>query len=395
MLWLGERSCRLSRPGQQRSFGEMPTDTISRDTPHNRLRRRSQRLRDASAQIDLNVRSDKASGGWIVMLDTHIRIQLKSILFPTDFSSAGNAALPYALEIARRYGAKLYSLHVVTSDSYVITAPETRPILAKRALREANRKAQELLSHVEGVETEVLVRSGDIWTAVADVIETYKIDLTVLGTHGRTGWGKVLLGSVAETIFRKASCPVITVGPHCATDPKQSVDFHHIVFATNFSPESFVAAPYAVSLAQENQAKLTLLHVVEEPGSGLGNPDQLVPPELPMLCRIIPAEARLWCDPEFLVEEGFAANKILEIAAQKNADLIVIGVHPPHGPLHADAHLPMTTAHQIVSQAPCPVLTVRGNDGLTESRSMVEEHPAVNVATKWQLARSGDGMLKG
>jgi nucleotide-binding universal stress UspA family protein len=328
------------------------------------------------------------------MFDTKIRVPLNNILFPTDFSSAANAALPYAAEIARRYGAKLYTLHVVPPDTYVITAPETRSILVKRALREAEQKAHELLSHLEGVEAEVLVRSGDIWTAVGDVIETCKIDLIVLGTHGRTGWGKVLLGSVAETIFRKASCPVITVGPHCSTDPKQSVEFHQIVFATNFSPGSLAAAPFAISLAQENQSKLTLLHVIEESKSGLGNPDQLMPPELPMLCRVVPKEVRLWCEPEFVVEEGTAANKILEIAAQKEADLIILGVHPTHGPLHADTHLPMTTAHKIVSQAPCPVLTVRGYGDVTFQRQEVgEEHQVENVPSKLAFARSGDATL--
>jgi nucleotide-binding universal stress UspA family protein len=329
------------------------------------------------------------------MLDTQIRVQLRNILFPTDFSSAANAALPYAAEIAQRYGAKLYTLHVLPSNTYA-DFPESWPIFVDPARGEAEQKARELLSHLKGFEGEVLVRSGDVWAVVEDVIETCKIDLIVLGTHGRTGWGKVLLGSVAETIFRKAPCPVITVGPHCSTDPKQSVEFHQIVFATNFSPESVVAAPYAVSLAEENQAKLTLLHVVEEPGSGLGNPDQLVPSELPMLCRIVPAEARPWCDPEFLVEEGIASNKILEIAAQKKADLIVLGVHPSHGPLNADTHLPMTTAHKIVSHAPCPVLTVRGNDGLTLQRQrqkVSNENTSLNVTAEWEPARSRDATL--
>jgi nucleotide-binding universal stress UspA family protein len=172
------------------------------------------------------------------------------------------------------------------------------------------------------------------------------------------------------------------------------VEFHQIVFATNFSPESLVAAPYAVPLAQENQAKLTLLHVVEDRKSGLGNPDQLVPPKLAMLCRVIPKEARLWCEPEFLVEGGIAANKILEIAAEKKADLIVLGVHPDRGPLHADTHLPMTTAHKVVSQASCPVLTVRGYGDLTLQRRKVgEQYTTANVVAKLALARSGDAML--
>jgi nucleotide-binding universal stress UspA family protein len=364
------------------------------DAPHNRPRSRSQFFHNVSAQIKKNSISydaKKASEG--VMLDTQIRVQVKNILFPTDFSSAANAALPYAAEIARRYEAKVYTLHVLPSNAYT-DFPETWPILAEWARGEAQQKAHELLSHLEGIETEVLVNSGDVSTVVEDVIETCKIDLVVLGTHGRTGWGKVLLGSVAETIFRKAPSPVITVGPHCCADPKHSIEFHQIVFATNFSPASLVAAPYAVSLAQENQARLTLLHVIEEPKSGLGNPDQLVPPELPMLCRVVPKEARLWCEPELLVEEGIAANKILEIAAQKKADLIILGVHPPRGPLHADAHLPMTTAHKVVSQAPCPVLTVRGYGDLTLQRQRVgAEHRSENVAAKLAFAGSGDARL--
>jgi nucleotide-binding universal stress UspA family protein len=328
------------------------------------------------------------------MLDTQIRVQLKNVLFPTDFSSAANSALPYAAEIARRHGAKLYAVHVLPSGTYVMTPAETWPTSIEGMMTEAKQQAGELVSHLEGVEAEVLVRSGDIWTVIEEVVEGCKIDLIVLGTHGRTGWGKVLLGSVAESIFRKALCPVITVGPHCSADPKRSVEFHQILFATNFSPESLVAAPYALFLAQENQAKLTLLHVVEDPKSGLGNPDQLVPPELPMLCRIVPKDARLWREPEFLVEEGIAAGKILQIAAEKKADLIVLGVHPPRGPLHADTHLPMTTAHRVVSQAPCPVLTVRGYGDLTlDAQKVGEEYPTVNVAAKLAFARSGNETL--
>jgi nucleotide-binding universal stress UspA family protein len=328
------------------------------------------------------------------MLDPHICATFKNVLFLTDFSSPANKALPYAAEVSRRYGAKLYALHVLPSDSHAMTPPETWPTLLEGAMSEAKQHAHELLSHLEGLEAEVLVRSGDIWTAIEEVIDTCGIDLIVLGTHGRTGWGKVLLGSIAEMIFRKARCPVITVGPHCAADPKHSVKFHQIVFATNFSADSLFAAPYAVSLAQESQAKLTLLHVVEEPESGLGNPDQLVPPELPMLSRVVPKEARLWCEPEFMIEEGTAANKILEIATQKKADLIILGVHPPHGPLHTDTHLPTTTAHKVVSQAPCPVLTVRGHGDVTIQRQRVgEERQAEGIAPALALAHSSDAPL--
>ena len=85
--------------------------------------------------------------------------------------------------------------------------------------------------------------------------------LVVVGTHGRPGISKVLMGSVAERIFRQASCPVLTVGPNVSGEPEAIVDMHTILFPTDFSPESVAAVPYATSLAQEHQARVYLLHV--------------------------------------------------------------------------------------------------------------------------------------
>jgi nucleotide-binding universal stress UspA family protein len=105
-----------------------------------------------------------------------------------------------------------------------------------------------------------------LWSNLAKAIQEKKIDLIVMGTRGRSGVGKFLLGSSAEEVFRQAPCPVLTVGPH--SPAKAPHEFTRIVFATDFSPESVAALPYAVSLAQECQAHLTLLHVVAEPKGG-------------------------------------------------------------------------------------------------------------------------------
>jgi nucleotide-binding universal stress UspA family protein len=121
------------------------------------------------------------------MLDTQIRLDLKNVLFPTDFSSAANTALPYAAEIARRYGANLYAMHVLPSDTYVMTPQETWSTSVEGAMREAKQEAYELLCDLEGVKAKVLVRFGDMWTVMEEVIGGCKIDLIVLGTHGRTG----------------------------------------------------------------------------------------------------------------------------------------------------------------------------------------------------------------
>ena len=97
-----------------------------------------------------------------------------------------------------------------------------------------------------------------MWSTLSELIKTHQIDLAVIGTHGHGGLTKVFLGSVAEQIFHKAPCPVLTVGPNVSTDPVSIAAIHQILYATDFTPESLAAVPYAISLAEENQAHLSL-----------------------------------------------------------------------------------------------------------------------------------------
>jgi nucleotide-binding universal stress UspA family protein len=293
-------------------------------------------------------------------LDVGTRIQLKNILFTTDFSHAADAAAPYAAELAKRYGANLYALHVRPPVIYPMTPPESWKGLEEAARIVAEHRKSELLDKFTGVQTEVLINEGDLWSNVAAAIEGCNIDLIVLGTRGRSGIGKLLLGSTAEEIFRQAPCPVLTVGPHAPSEPKRGGEFSRILFATDFSPESVAAAPYAISLAQECQAHLTLMHVLAEPKAGDHvHPSELAGSSAQLLRNLVPPEAELWCVPEYVVERGVAAEKILEVAAQSKVDLIVLGVRRPSGFPGAATHLPIAIAHKVVSDAACPVLTVR------------------------------------
>jgi nucleotide-binding universal stress UspA family protein len=294
-------------------------------------------------------------------LDVRTRIQLKNILFATDFSRASRAAVPFAAELAKRYGAKLYALHVKPPAVNPMTPPETWRGLEEAARIEGEQQRQELCKSFAGIQAEILIQEGDLWSNLAVAIEGNKIDLIVMGTRGRSGVVKFLLGSVAEEIFRQAPCPVLTVGPHSPAEPKRGGEFSRILFATDFSPESVAAAPYAISLAQEYQTYLTLLHVLAEPKAGdLVHPSELTTSSTQLLRNLVPPGAELWCVPEYVVERGAAAEKILEVAAQSKADLIVLGVRQPSGFPGAATHLPIAIAHKVVSHAACPVLTVRG-----------------------------------
>ena len=242
-----------------------------------------------------------------------------------------------------------------------MTPPETWPRLEEAAEIVSEQRRRELFNTFAGVQTEVLINDGDLCSNVAAAIEGRKVDLIVMGTRGRSGIGKFLLGSTTEEIFRQAPCPVLTVGPHSPSEPGKGGHFTRILFATDFTPESVAAAPYAISLAQEYQAHLTLLHVIKGPNAAdLVHPVELHASFEQLLQKLVPPEPELFCVPEYTIERGAVAEKILAVAEQSKADLIVLGVRQPKGFPGAATHLPISIAHKVVSDAACPVLTVRG-----------------------------------
>jgi nucleotide-binding universal stress UspA family protein len=289
---------------------------------------------------------------------TRTRISLKNILYATDFSPAAEAALPYVKGLSKQYEAKVHAVHVRLPATYPIVGPEMMPQYIEAAEEQAKFEAQELHQMLASVPHDVSVSEGDLWPTLSDMVRQQNIDLIVIGTKGRTGWGRALLGSVAEEIFRRAPCPVLTVGPHVCKDTQRRLEMKEILYATDFSPESLSALPYAVSLAQEHQARLTVLHVITE--EQLVYTRNYVAATLRHLRELAPPEANPWCEPNFMVEPGPVAEKILEVATGLGADLIVLGVRGAEGYMGTTTHLFRTTAHRVVTQAECPVLTVRG-----------------------------------
>lgn len=291
-------------------------------------------------------------------LQVRTRITLGNILFATDFSAASNAAAPIAIEIARRYGAKVYGVHLNRFDDYTAAAPNAWAAIAEAAEKETKEDAGRLNKQLQSIEHEVVIGEGDTWEVVSNLIEQKEIDLVVLGTRGRTGLGRAILGSVAEQILRQAPCPVLTVGPHVNPWSDEYAKMREILYATDLATDFPIAAPYAISLAQENQAHLVLLHVIEHPKVGeLVKSSEVVDFKERKLQKLVTEQAGLWCDPTYIVEQGPAAEKILDVAKRRHTDLIVLGARPARG---LATHLTIGTVHKIVSQATCPVLTIRG-----------------------------------
>ena len=297
-------------------------------------------------------------------------IPLRRVLLATDFSAASENALRCAAAIARLHGAKLYLAHVVSSLGFTLTGPEAE----QQAMELAEREALELevkLAYsgaLGGFGHEVVVRRGCIWDELQSVVEKESIDLLVAGTHGRGGLGKLVLGSVAEEIFRHASCPVLTVGPCSPAEwSRKKVGAEKtVLFATDFGPACDAALPYAISAARQSGAKLLLLHVepfLPEPMRYWYMADDVVALQsaarsrsLEQLRVLVPDDLKQ--QAECRVAFGFPGDHILALATSSGADLIVLGLQRVgHG--FPAGHLPQSTAYAVVCGAACPVLTVR------------------------------------
>jgi len=286
-------------------------------------------------------------------------ISFKNILFCTDFSATSEIALPYAAEVARHFGAKLFGFHVRLADEFTFI-PEGGPLEPVLTDEEIRQNIRAMLDRFPDLERDAILGKGGVWPAMEPVIKEKGIDLVVAGTRGRTGFAKFVLGSQAEEIFRQATCPVLTIGPQLGTHLPRGTQMSEILYASDLSPESGNAVSYAISLAQEYRAHLTLLHVLTPQQAGdLVAPHELLASSERLLRRMVPAEAGLWCEPKYLVEEGEPGTRILETAQHKGVDLIVLGVRSSAN-LGVATHLIGATTHKVVTQAVCPVLTVRG-----------------------------------
>jgi nucleotide-binding universal stress UspA family protein len=293
-----------------------------------------------------------------------VHVRLEKMVAAVDFSPASQPALAYAAGIARQYEAKLKLVHVFPGDVYPVVPPppESAWVASGISREDAEREMARMVESplLAGLEVEAEVLLGDPATVLSGLSREEDLDLIVVGTHGGRGLEKFLMGSVAEKTFLQAECPVLTVGPRATGAPEERVAMRTIVYATDFSPAAEAALPYALSLAQEHQAKLVLLHVNEDKDGGFAYEQAMATARVePKLEGLLPEEARLWCKPELVVRFGAVPENILAAARELNADLIVMGVRGAGATAGLKTHVAGSTAYKVVREAVCPVLTVR------------------------------------
>jgi nucleotide-binding universal stress UspA family protein len=300
--------------------------------------------------------------------------EIRRILCPVDFSDHSRRALDHAVATAKWYDSTVTVFNVCPLVPVTAYAPGT-PMLPVTvptpddldALLAAMKRFAESEAGVS-VPLKFEIGEGD---AVAEILErsaALPSDLIVMGTHGRHGFDRFVLGSVTEKVIRKATCPVLTVPP-CTLDavPVPPL-FTRILCAIDFSDASLKALEHAISLAEETDAHLTLAHVVEVTPAPHGESESFLESRslgayvvaaaqdrAERLQRVIPDTARAFCTVDTILAIGKAYRELLRIASEQRSELIVLGAHG-----HSVSELLFgSTAHHIVRQAHCPVLTIR------------------------------------
>jgi nucleotide-binding universal stress UspA family protein len=286
-------------------------------------------------------------------------LQVRNILVLTDFSACSQKALLYAVNTARTYKSKLTFLHIVPPQLRLPQHPRNNKAL-RAAWGEMKQLQFDLLSKgvLRDVHLQLLVKRGNSWNVISRILKLQSTDLIVMGTHGRTGLKKLILGSFAETVFRQASCPVLTVGPSIP-DGVVAEYPQHILFPTDGSHASKTAEPYAYWLGRAPGAQLTLLRVVH---TGLFENAESDTERLKDAKKHLQATGlyAAWSQggvtPSVVAEMGPKVKTILRVARTTNADLVILGIW---GQDNVPERLGWDDAYQLVCSAHCPVLTVR------------------------------------
>ncbi len=299
-----------------------------------------------------------------------MRVKLKNIICTTDFSDFSNQTLPYGIGLAKEFGAKLYVCHVIdlpsTPSIYgeAYLAPEAQQV-------QLVNKAQEQLKQLIGekpVNWVPLVTIGHTVDEISRMVEEKDADIVISATHGRSGLKRFILGSVTERLMQTLSCPLLVVrSPEHGFINAQSeeIRLHRILVGCDFSPDSNMAFQYGLSLAQEFQSELYLVHVI-----GRHAYEDMLVSETPTiesplqdlhtqvegkLMSMVPEDARNWCTPKTDLLTGQPSEELIDYAVLFDIDLIVLGVR---GHSLKEKLLVGSTTDRVVRQAPCPVLSV-------------------------------------
>ena len=289
-------------------------------------------------------------------------LEIKRILCPVDFSEFSATAYEYAHSLAHHYKAKLFIQHVAEPFISVSHRYVSQPVIEQAyalQVEEANEKIHELETRrrLDEVDHEIVLERGGVADCILEFAASEKMDLIAMGTHGKRGLDRLVLGSVTERVLRKAPCPVLAVprwGQETAKAGADPVHLRKILFCTDFSEDSPRALEYAFFLACQYKAELSLLHVVDrtsekkleaEREEALQRLEAAIPENVPTCGPVVP-----------VIRAGKPYEQILEYATETESDLIIMGVR---GRSAVNLTLFGSTTHRVIQLGTRPVLVVR------------------------------------
>ena len=297
-----------------------------------------------------------------------MKVEFRRILCATDLSAISNHAVSFAVAMARQYEAELLlcnviDLPLVTVHGAAYTYPEDYVENLKAEILESLNKLAGQLP----VPFKPIVATGPVAATISSLIDEHQIDLAIAATHGRSGFKRLIIGSVTERLIRTLSCPTLVVPPPAADRSAVSTHqagFTRILVGCDFSTDSNAALKFALSLAQEFQSELHLVHVIEPvvyrdvllPEGLLEDVQTNLNPHLDeMLQALVPEDARNWCEIKTTCLAGRPYEEITSYAQLEDVDLIVLGVR---GRSLMETVLLGATTGRVIRRAVCPVLSV-------------------------------------
>jgi nucleotide-binding universal stress UspA family protein len=298
-----------------------------------------------------------------------MRVQFKNILCATDFSDFSNHTINYGVALAKEFEASLIICHVIDLSSVAIYGEfQLDPIGQQNRIMEDAGAQLQALTGDQPVAWEPLISLGKPADEISRAVEEKGIDLVIAATRGRSGFKRLVLGSVTERLMRTLTCPLLVVRSpehEFVNTPDIEIKLKKVLVGCDFSPDSDQAFKHGVSLAQEFQAELHLAHVIEPPVQpNLIKEETLVPGKIQedyhnlliqKLKEMVPPEAVNWCTPQTSILEGRPYEELVKYADTRDIDMIVLGVRG-HG-LVKSLFLGSTT-DRVIRNSPCPVLSV-------------------------------------
>lgn len=278
-----------------------------------------------------------------------LAVIVKNVAVATDFSECTERAMQHGMAVARHFGAALHVLHLVRPSAFPFSA-DVMPALDDAAVRDCGRLIDRLekTHQLDGIDLHRHVVQGEIHDIVSDFVQQQRIDLMVVGTHGRSGIPRLLHGSVAQQIFHCARCPVLVVGPR-SPGAGSRLQLKRILFSTDLSRESLAAVSYVLTAMRMWHTELDVLHVCAEAQS---EHSRLMSELSSQLDGLLQGSEHAPVSCHLLT--GKPAPRVLEFAHDNNEDLIVLGLKP-----HLYSGSLWSHAYEIVRHAQCPVLSVR------------------------------------